>query len=107
MEEEPAPAEEPAEEEGSALDDLFDFGSILTQPGGFDSLALRRWTDNTGSYQVDARMLSVSGTHVKLMKATGRTTTVPLSRLSSADLEFVNLQASAQKAEAISRTAQR
>ena len=43
---------------------------------------------------------------VQLLKDNGRTTTVPLARLSKGDLEFVNRQASAQKTESLGKTAQ-
>jgi hypothetical protein len=42
---------------------------------------------------------------VRLLKENGRTATVPLARLSTGDLEFVNRQASAQQAE-VGKTAQ-
>lgn len=104
--EETAPAEEPADD-SSEIDDLFGPASILEQPGGYDSLALRHWVDNTGRYTVDARLLSVVDGHVRLLKASGRTTTVSLSRLSDADLQFVDRQAAARSALDIARTAQR
>lgn len=109
-EEAPAAEEtaEPTKETEEEEDDLFgDFGSVLELPGGFDSLALRHWVDNSGNYSVDARLLAVADGHVRLLKANGRTTTVPFSRLSDDDLEFINLQASARQQEALSRTAQR
>jgi hypothetical protein len=58
---------------------------------------MRLWVDNTGKYSVNARLVRFIDGHVRLMKDTGRTTTVPLNRLSERDLEFVNRQASAQK----------
>jgi hypothetical protein len=106
-----APAEEPAADEppaDEAADDLFgDTGSVLQLPGGLSSLSLRHWVDNTGSYTVDARLVAVIDGHVRLLKANGRTTTVALSRLSDHDLSFVNRQAAAQQARALSQTAQR
>jgi hypothetical protein len=88
-------------------DDLFGPSSVLEQPGGFDSLSLRHWVDSTGSYTVDARLVAVGEGNVRLLKANGRTTTVPFSRLSNEDLEFVNAQASARSAQDMTRTAQR
>ena len=99
------PAEKPAtEEDTSGL-----FGSadaILGQPGGLASQSLRHWVDDTGSFSCEGRMIRLLDGKVQILKASGRTTTVPLARLSQADLEFVNRQASAQQAEAVSKTAQ-
>ena len=50
---------------------------------------MRLWTDNTGKYRVTARLVSVSKTHVRLLKDTGKFTTVSFERLSRADLAFV------------------
>jgi hypothetical protein len=101
---EEAPAEEaPAEEE----DDLFgDAGTILRQPGGLASVELRGWIDNTGAHSCRGRMIKMLDGKVQLLKDNGRTTTVSLSRLSEADLAFVNRQASAHRAEAMGKTAQ-
>jgi hypothetical protein len=55
------------------------------------------WVDNTGKYTVNARLVRFIEGKVQLMKDTGRTTTVPLDRLSERDLQFVNRQANAQK----------
>lgn len=97
-----APAEESKEEE---TDDIFGARNILREAGGLASSEHRVWVDNTGRYSVNARLLQMTGGHVRLMKDNGRTTTVPINRLSVRDLEFVNRQASAQKATAF-RTAQ-
>jgi hypothetical protein len=108
--EEGKPADEaapPAEEKADENDDLFGRSeAILGMPGGLASHSLRHWVDNTGSFSCDGRLVRVLGGKVQLRKANGRTTTVPLDRLSQADLEFVNRQASAQQAEVIGKTAQ-
>jgi hypothetical protein len=98
------PADEKKTEEN---DDLFgNSGAVLEQPGGLASHSLRHWVDNTGSFSCRGRMLRMLDGKVQLLKDNGRTTTVPLARLSKNDLEFVSRQASAQKAEAIGKTAQ-
>jgi hypothetical protein len=51
--------------------------------------AMRVWTDNTGKHRVLARLVSVSETHVRLLKENGKYTTVPFERLSDGDLAFV------------------
>ena len=117
--EDPAPAEEseptgedPAPSDGS--DSIFDldlpdeqpedgglddpFGRVVPvteTPGGLDSNSLRHWTDNTGSYTIRGRLIKLLNGKVKLVKENGRTTTVPLGRLSQSDLVFVRQQAGA------------
>jgi hypothetical protein len=107
---EPAEEEQPAEEEKPAeesTDDLFgNTDAILELPGGLASRAIRHWVDNTGNFSCTGRLLRTIDGKVQLLKDNGRTTTVPLARLSQADLEFVGRQASAQRAEAIGKTAQ-
>jgi hypothetical protein len=50
---------------------------------------VRVWTDDTGKYQTVARLVVIAKTHVRLLKQNGRYTTVPLGRLSQADLDYV------------------
>jgi len=50
----------------------------------------RLWTDNTGSFQTTGKLVSITETHVRLLKDTGKYTTVPKDRLSGEDLEYVN-----------------
>jgi hypothetical protein len=50
---------------------------------------LRTWTDNSGQYQVRGQLKIIFEGHVRFLKENGRYTTVPLSRLSAPDLEFV------------------
>ncbi len=54
---------------------------------------MRVWTDSTGKYQVRARLVEIADGKVRLLKESGRFTTVPLARLSTADLAFVRRQA--------------
>jgi hypothetical protein len=106
--EETPPAEEatPDEEKSEEDDNLFgDSGAILQMPGGLASNELRTWVDNTGQYTCRGRLVRMLDGKVQLLKASGRTTTVPLGRLSQTDLQFVNRQASAQRAEAVGKTA--
>ena len=55
---------------------------------------MRLWTDNTGKYQVRARLVVVGNNYVRLLKDTGRYTTVRFHRLSGGDLAFVRYQVS-------------
>ena len=73
------------------VDDLFSEPkagdkSAMTAPTN----SMRRWTDNTGKYHVNARLVMVSQTHVRLLKENGRYTTLRFSRLSQADHAFVH-----------------
>jgi hypothetical protein len=79
--------------------------SILREAGGLASNEMRLWTDNSGSYSCRGRLIRFYEGQVRLLKENGRTATVPLARLSTGDLEFVNRQASAQQAE-VGKTAQ-
>ena len=56
--------------------------AILAQPGGLASHSLRHWVDDTGTFSCQGRMLRMLDGKVQLLKDNGRTTTVPLARLS-------------------------
>jgi hypothetical protein len=73
--------------------------NVLHEAGGLASNEMRQWTDNTGNFSCHGRLIRFYEGKVRLLKANGRTTTVPLARLSTGDLEFVNRQASAQQSE--------
>jgi hypothetical protein len=79
--------------------------SVLHEAGGLASDELRLWTDNSGNFSCRGRLIRFYEGQVRLLKENGKTTTVPLARLSTGDLEFVNRQASAQQAE-VGKTAQ-
>jgi hypothetical protein len=102
---ESAPAEQPAEKKGEEkkdekkADDIFGASpALLHQAGGLASDEFRTWTDNTGNFSCQGRLIQFLDGKVRLAKDNGRTTTVPLSRLSAQDLEFVQQQASAHQA---------
>ncbi len=97
--EKPAPAAEPASEEPAtdeAADDAFKPAEQPAAPSDdpFGSARLdlprRAWTDDTGEYTIEARLLVVLDGKVRLLKDTGRTTTVPLDRLSETDRQYVD-----------------
>jgi hypothetical protein len=56
---------------------------------GEGRLPERLWTDNSGQFRVTGRLILILDGKVRLLKTTGRTTTVPLDRLSTADREYV------------------
>ena len=64
---------------------------VAIQPTKSNS-GMRVWTDNTGKYQVVARLVTIKDGKVRLLKETGRHTTVPFERLSRTDLAFVRSQ---------------
>ena len=73
--------------------------AVLGEPGGLASSEMRDVGGQHGPLLVQGRLVSFMDGYVRLMKDNGRTTTVPLYRLSANDLSFVNRQASAQPQE--------
>lgn len=49
----------------------------------------RTWTDHTGTFQVRAALIEVGAHHLVLLKENGRTTTLPISRLSPQDAVYL------------------
>jgi len=107
---EPAPAAEPkAEPAKTNLDDLFGppaakpeaapkakpqaddpFSSLQREPV---ELSMRTWVDNTGKYRVTAKLVAILDGQVRLLKDSGKTTTVDMNRLSQADQQYVQVLA--------------
>lgn len=50
----------------------------------------RTWTDASGTFQIEAQLLSVDTGVVKLKARTGKVIDVPIARLSQADRDFIN-----------------
>jgi len=50
----------------------------------------RTWTDSTGVYKTEAVLVKKNASSVTLRKADGKEITLPLSKLSAADLEYLN-----------------
>lgn len=63
--------------------------------------ATRRWTDTTGRFSVEARLLQHSATHVQLGTTDGRKIAVPMAQLSQADHDYLNSLQSAPAAESM------
>lgn len=61
----------------------------LAEPCSLEQAAEREWTDNTGRFRVQARLVELQGGQVRLLKDTGKYTTVPLARLSASDRAYV------------------
>ena len=58
------------------------------------ALPMREWLDDTGAYRIQGQLIAVlndthSSSKVRLLKPTGKTTTVALNRLSAADQAYV------------------
>jgi hypothetical protein len=53
-------------------------------------LAARSWTDDTGTFQIQGRLVALLDGKVRILKETGKTTTVSLERLSAADRTYVD-----------------
>ena len=49
----------------------------------------RTWTDTTGKYKTEARLLSISNGIVRLKKTDGKDARLPLEKLSDADREWL------------------
>lgn len=49
----------------------------------------REWTDSTGEFSVEAELLQLKDGKVRLRRKDGRTITVPLSKLSKKDLQYL------------------
>lgn len=91
--------EEPAEKEEEPFDpfsinfqDISEQVSILSAAGGLRSDSDRTWTDNTAAFGCEARLVHVTAKSVVLLRSNGNQLTVPLARLSNADLHFVQQQ---------------
>jgi hypothetical protein len=75
--------------EENNFDDLFKSTSLPSQPE-FKGAEFRSWIDNTGSYEVKARLVMIYPDRVRLLKDNGKHTTVPFSRLCESDRDYVN-----------------
>ncbi|MDA1055261.1 MAG: SHD1 domain-containing protein [Planctomycetota bacterium] len=58
--------------------------------------AFRTWTDSTGEFKVEAKLVSATADAVKIVRNDGKELTLPLTKLSDADRQFV---ASLKKSE--------
>ena len=86
------PASEPAKDDPFAEPT----GPKLSADQPVDSI--RTWTDVTGKHQVRGRMklILLAENKVRILKTTGKYTTVPLSKLSLADRQFVAVHSTDQ-----------
>jgi hypothetical protein len=85
---EPAAPAEAAPANPDSFDDLFKTSSAPLPPV-FRGAEFRTWVDNTGDYQVNARLVMIYPDRIRLIKDNGKFSTVPMSRLSQPDLAYV------------------
>lgn len=90
-------AVESSENQGSELfgadfSNLEERPSVLADAGGLQSDADRTWTDDTATFQCQARLVHVTSKNVILRRASGAELRVPYARLGQADLQFVHQQ---------------
>lgn len=86
----PVPAEE---------DDLFgkrqkDQPSVESDATMVSHNAYRQWRDNTGNFEIEAKLAEIHADYVRLLKTNGNYCKVPMRRLSDADRQFVQQVAS-------------
>ena len=84
------------------LDKLFGIGSF-TPPPQFQGAEYKTWVDNTGTYTVSGRLSMIYSDKVKILKENGKTTTVPLNRLSDRDFAYVQWVASSLTTESTAK----
>lgn len=103
-------SEPPADDKDGALDDLFSQwngdselvenvaevdapleAEIATADTltGLDHTELRTWVDNTGGFRTEGRLVKIGDDYIRLLKDNGKTCTVPRSRLSDEDSDYV------------------
>ncbi len=75
-------AEKPAEPAKPVEDDPFKISAE-------GELATRVWSDDTGDFRINGRLIAILDGKVRILKQTGKTTTVPFTRLSETDQKYV------------------
>lgn len=91
----PKDNEEPYDPFGEGFSLRDEHTSTLLADGGLRSEAHRTWTDNSGSFQCQARLQRVTSGGVVLLRSTGKQLNVPFARLADDDLQFVHQQVTA------------
>ncbi len=70
------------------------------------SAEVREWTDSSGGFNMQAELVAIRGTNVILEKTDGQIITIPMSRLSNADQQFLRDQQAGMNRPAQPATAQ-
>ncbi|MEM6331194.1 MAG: SHD1 domain-containing protein [Planctomycetota bacterium] len=73
------------------IKDTIDFDAYLAAKSqrATPQPAFRTWHDTTGKFSVEASLVTINDDHVVLRKRDGTTVNVPLSKLSTQDVEFI------------------
>ena len=71
---------------------VLQFGSAT-----FAQQGTRTWTDNSGSFSVEAELVGINQTHATLKKPNGSMIQVPLNRLSKFDVDYIRKLQSSQR----------
>ncbi len=74
---------------------------------GLAEPAMRRWQDDTGEYRIHGKLVKIMTHTVRILKDTGKYTTVPMDRLSRSDLQYVQARIAATEAGVVGQTAQK
>lgn len=105
------PAEKPAEKPAPAKDELDELLGDPAAPAAekeaqptnderpsavedpfadpFKTSTVREWVDDTGTFRITGKLIAVLDGKVRILKSTGKTTTVAVERLSNADRQYV------------------
>ena len=75
---------------------------LLTSNAG--SSEVRTWTDETGNFQIEARLSGTEGGKIKLTKKDGQVLKIAPEKLSDADQEFLDKQLEAWRTKGASHT---
>ncbi len=80
-----------------APDALFQPYKSPTAAAASTEIAMRTWSDATGTYKIEATYLGVTDGKVQLRRQDGREISVPLDRLSPADQQYVQQTQAAKR----------
>ena len=62
---------------------------VCAQIASYGQDELREWTDSTGAYHIKATLISMDGSNVRLRREDGKLISMPISKLSGKDQEYV------------------
>lgn len=79
------PEEKPAEVKPASTEDPFSEPFKTSAAGQ----PVREWVDNTGKFRITGKLVELLNGKVRIVKNSGKTTTVALDRLSALDCQYV------------------
>ena len=89
-----------------AADDPFADPPAAGKQAAAEEPAMRAWTDDTGEYEIHGKLVKIMPTKVRILKDTGKYTTVPMDRLSQTDFQYVQQQLAAAHPGLVGQTGQ-